>query len=108
MDVVDEVVDSNVCACWSNGSSCSCDEGDDGIVRSNSRDRLLLLVVDPLSAPSLNEEVVEEFDASECRFRDGNKYSIAHWLTNSNNNNGRLDCANNNTCVDRSDTLEYL
>ena len=97
-------MDSNVCACWSNGSSC--DDGDDGIVRSNSRDRLLLLVVDPLSAPSLNEEVVEEFDASECRFRDGNKYSIAHWLTNSNN--GRLDCANNNTCVGRSDTFEYL
>ena len=38
----EEVVDSNVCACCNDGRSCS--SSSDGIVRSNSRERLLLFV----------------------------------------------------------------
>ena len=74
----EEVVDSNVCACCNDGSSCS--SSDDGIVRSNSRERLLPFVPSLFSA---GEE--EELDASsESLFRDddGNKYSIiAVWLS---------------------------
>ena len=75
----EEVVDSNVCACCSNGRSCS---SSDGMVRSNSRDRLLLFA-DRLVSLLLPAEG-EELDASsESLFRDdGNKYSIiAVWLS---------------------------
>ena len=65
-------VDSNVCACCSSGGSVDvAAAGDDCIVKSNSRDRLLALL------PSPSSLFKEELDASERRFRDGNKYSIA-------------------------------
>ena len=69
----EEVVDSNVCACCNDGRSCS---SSDGMVRSNSRERLLLFVSLLFSAG----EGEEELDASsESRFReDGNKYSIIY------------------------------
>lgn len=57
----EEVVDSNVCACCNDGRSCS---SSDGMVRSNSRDRLLLFA-DRLVSLMLPAEEEEEEELDE-------------------------------------------